>query len=133
MRRTIVSEVKTRPDPLQTGQGSVMAWKWLWRTRWRVISISPRSLTAKALVRARSRPRCVRSSCNTLSRLAFVSMSMKSQTMMPPTSRSRNCRAISRAASTFVLVTVFSGSFLPVKRPVLTSIEMSASVGSMIR
>jgi hypothetical protein len=33
----------------------------------------------------------------------------------------------------FVLRLVFSGSFLPTNRPELTSIEMSASVGSMIR
>ena len=39
---------------------------------------------------------------------------MKSQTMMPPTSRSRICRAISRAASMLVRRIVFSGSFLPV-------------------
>jgi hypothetical protein len=41
-------------------------------------------------------------------------MSMKSQTMIPPTSRSRTCRAISRAASTLVFRIVFSGSFFPV-------------------
>ena len=44
----------------------------------------------------------------------LVSMSMKSQTMIPPTSRSRSWRAISAAASMFVRKTVFSGSFLPV-------------------
>ena len=70
--------------------------------------------TANAFVRARSRPRCVRSSCRTLSRFCFVSMSMKSQTMIPPTSRSRSCRAISFAASRFVRRIVFSGSFFPV-------------------
>ena len=102
------------------------------RTRWRVISTSPRCETSNALVRARSRPRWLRSSCSTLSRFSWDSMSMKSTTMIPPTSRSRSWRAISRAASRFVLRMVCSGSFLPfpVKRPVFTSMETSASVGS---
>ena len=58
---------------------------------------------------------------------------MKSQTMIPPTSRRRSCRATSRAASTFVRRIVFSGSYFPVSRPEFTSIETSASVGSMMR
>ena len=58
-------------------------------------------------------------------------MSMKSMTMMPPMSRSRSWRGISRAASMFVRKMVSSWFFLPVKRPVFTSIATSASVWSM--
>ncbi len=62
-------------------------------------------------------------------------MSMKSTTMIPPTSRRRSCFAISRAASRFVFRIVCSGSFLPfpVNLPVFTSIDTSASVGSITR
>src|SRR6267378_868571 len=114
MRRTTTSGRKTRPVPLQVGHSAVIDCHNDGRTRWRVISIRPSSETAKALVRARSRPRWVRSSCNTFSRLPRDSMSMKSTTMIPPMSRSRSWRATSRAASTFVLRIVLSGSFLPV-------------------
>ncbi len=113
-RRTTVSGWNTRPVPVQVGQLIVWLWNSDGRTRCRVISTSPRSETANARVRARSRARCVRSSWSTLSRLDRVSMSMKSTTMMPPMSRSRSCRASSRAASRLVRRIVFSGSFFPV-------------------
>ena len=53
MRRTIVSAVNTRPVPWQVGHASVMLCRWLCRTRWRVISIRPSSLTGERL-RARA-------------------------------------------------------------------------------
>ena len=132
-RRTTTSGRNTRPVPPQDGQSSAMVSHRDGRTRWRVISIRPSCDTWKARVRARSRPRWLRSSCSTLSRFRCDSMSMKSITMIPPKSRSRTCRAISRAASRLVRRIVFSGSCLPVYRPVFTSIDTSASVGSMIR
>ena len=56
-------------------------------------------------------------------------MSMKSQTMMPPRSRSLICRAISGTASRFVLSAISSKSNESVRvRPELTSIATSASV-----
>ena len=58
---------------------------------------------------------------------------MKSITMMPPMSRSRSCRATSRAASRFVLTTVASRFVLPTLLPVLTSMIVMASVRSMMR
>ena len=70
------------------------------------------------------------SACSTLStsaRFFAFSMSMKSMTMMPPMSRSRSCRITSRAASRLVWVIVSSRFVLPTKRPVLTSITVSAS------
>src|SRR6266516_4132407 len=114
IRRTTTSGRNTRPVPWHVGHSAVIDCQSEGRTRWRVISISPSSETANALVRARSRPRCVRSSCSTLSRLPRDSMSMKSTTMMPPMSRNRSCRATSRAASRLVLRIVPSGSFFPV-------------------
>src|SRR5689334_1706877 len=113
-RRATTSGVKTRPLPAHVGQSVVIECQRDGRTRCRVISTRPSSETASALVRARSRPRWVLSSCSTLSRLDRVSMSMKSHTMMPPMSRRRIWRAISRAASRLVRRIVFSGSFLPV-------------------
>ena len=68
-RRATTSGVKTRPVPAQVGQSVVIECQSEGRTRCRVISIRPSSHTANALVRARSRPRCVRSSWSTLSRL----------------------------------------------------------------
>src|SRR5467141_1090608 len=114
IRRTTTSGRNTRPVPLQVGHSAVMDCHSDGRTRCRVISMSPSSETANALVRARSRLKWVRSSCSTFSRLPRDSMSMKSTTMMPPMSRSRSWRATSRAASMFVLRIVLSGSFLPV-------------------
>ena len=114
MRRTTTSGRNTRPVPVHVGHSAVIDCHSDGRTRWRVISIRPSSETANARVRARSRPRCVRSSCSTLSRLPRDSMSMKSTTMMPPMSRNRSCRATSRAASRLVLRIVPSGSFFPV-------------------
>src|SRR2546425_366883 len=114
MRRTTTSGRNTRPVPVHVGHSAVIDCHSEGRTRWRVISMSPSSETANALVRARSRPRCVRSSWSTLSRLPRVSMSMKSTTMIPPMSRSRSWRATSRAASRLVFRMVFSGSFFPV-------------------
>src|SRR5207302_1035160 len=104
----------SRPDPLRVGRSAVIECPNDGRTRWRVVSVRPSSETANAWVRARSRPKWVRSSCNTFSRLPRDSMSMKSTTMIPPMSRSRSWRATSRAASMFVLRIVLSGSFLPV-------------------
>ena len=59
------------------------------------------------------------------------SMSMKSMTIRPPTSRSRIWRAISSAASRLVLSAVVSMSVPRVLRAELMSIETSASVWSI--
>src|SRR6266571_661564 len=80
----------------------------------RDFGMQPYRELALLVVRARSRPKCARSSCSTLSRLPRDSMSMKSTTMIPPMSRSRSWRATSRAASMFVFRMVLSGSFFPV-------------------
>ena len=68
----------------------------------------------------------------TRSRLLSKTMSMKSTTIIPPISRSLNCRTISSAASTLFLVTV-SSRFppAPVNLPVLTSTTVMASVRSI--
>ncbi|MEZ4587785.1 MAG: hypothetical protein R2909_15455 [Gemmatimonadales bacterium] len=63
-----------RPVPRQSGHSVVIEAQSDGRIRCRVISINPSSLTAKARVRARSRPRWGPSSCSTRSRLALVSM-----------------------------------------------------------
>ena len=49
----------------------------------------------------------------------------------PPMFLNRNWRAISSAASRLVWRIVLSMSLLPLLRPVLTSMAMSASVSSM--
>ena len=56
------------------------------------------------------------------------SMSMKSMTTKPPTSRMRSCRAISSAASRLVLVAVVSISPPRVLRAELMSMDTNASV-----
>jgi hypothetical protein len=63
--------------------------------------------------------------------LRLLSMSMKSMTIKPPRSRSRNWRAISSAASRLVLNAVCSMSVPRVARAEFTSIATSASVWSM--
>ena len=61
-------------------------------------------------------------------------MSTKSMTTMPPMSRRRSWRTISSAASRLLRVTVSSSvPPAPVKRPVLTSMTVIASVRSMTR
>ena len=67
----------------------------------------------------------------TLSLFRSISMSMKSMMMIPPMSRRRSWRAISSAASTFVLVTVSSKFAFPTCLPVLTSMTVMASVRSI--
>ena len=61
----------------------------------------------------------------------WIRMSMKSTTMMPPRSRRRSWRAISRAASRLVLWAVSSWFVPRIEPPELTSIAVSASVPSM--
>jgi hypothetical protein len=101
-RRTIVSGVKTRPVPVadraRLGHGVQVALPHALAGHLDEAEVAHRERLGAGPVAAR----CVRSSWSTRSRFAFVSMSMKSQTMMPPTSRRRSCRAISRAASTLV-------------------------------
>ena len=58
---------------------------------------------------------------------------MKSITMMPPMSRKRSWRMISRHASRFVLSVVSPRNRFPTKRPVLTSITVMASVWSITK
>ncbi|MNP20650.1 hypothetical protein D3C76_1132300 [compost metagenome] len=60
-------------------------------------------------------------------------MSMKSMMMIPPRLRRRSWRAIAVAASRLVLKMVSSRLRWPTKAPVLTSMVVIASVGSMIR
>ena len=60
-------------------------------------------------------------------------MSMKSMTMIPPTSRRRSCRTTSLTASRLFFVIVSSSRAPdvferePTKRPVLTSMTVNAS------
>ena len=76
-------------------------------------------------------------SCRILSnRAAFccwVSISMKSTSIMPPISRKRSWRIISSAASIFSLYTVSARFISPTKLPVFTSITVMASVLSITR
>ena len=58
-------------------------------------------------------------------------MSIKSITIKPPTSRRRNCLAISSAASILVCKAVSSISPPRVALAEFTSIEVKASVGSI--
>src|SRR5690606_1268937 len=100
--------------------------------RLRVISHRPSSEISNTCVRVLSRDRASRKTRMTSSRLEAFSMSMKSTTMMPPTSRSRSWRAISSAASRLFLNTVSSRLEVPTFLPVLTSMTVSASVCSMM-
>ena len=100
--------------------------------RLRVISHRPSSEISNTWVRVLSRDSASRNTRTTSSRLPAFSMSMKSTTMIPPTSRSRSCRAISTAASRLFLNTVSSRLDRPTFLPVFTSMTVSASVCSMI-
>ena len=98
-------------------------------TRLRVIATRPKSLNWRILYGARSRRISSSSACITFWRFLRSSMSMKSTTMMPPRSRSRIWRTISRIASMLVLTMVSSRRLdLPTNLPVLTSMATSASV-----
>ncbi len=101
------------------------------RKRWRDISKRPKR---------EMRPNCTRAlSLLTASFMRFSTsrwwrtgvISMKSITTNPPRSRRRSWRAISSAASRFVLSAVSSISPPFVARAELISIEVSASVGSI--
>ena len=77
--------------------------------RWRVISIRPKGLVRRILVRARSRFTASRSARSTPRRCFSLRMSMKSLTITPPRSRRRSWRAISLAAMQVHLVGGFLG------------------------
>ena len=114
-------------------QGSVSVCSSDSRVRLRVISMSPSSEMRVTAAFERSLRRYSLNDRVTFSRLCGRSMSMKSTTIMPPIDRMRSCSATSRAASMLVLVIVSSRLDLPTKRPVLTSMAVSASISSTMR
>ncbi|GJE46718.1 hypothetical protein AEGHOMDF_5925 [Methylobacterium soli] len=124
---------RTKPEPPQWAHGIEEDSSTPVRMRWRLISSRPKGEMRPTWIRARSFFRHSLSFFSTARLLRFSSMSMKSITMRPARSRSRNWRATSSAASRFVLSAVSSMSCSRVARPEFTSIETSASVGLITR
>src|SRR6266702_2951289 len=128
------SSAISRPRPLQHSQVSENASSRPEPTRLRVICTSPSEVTSATWCLVRSLARHSSSRRSTSSRLLSSTMSMKSITMIPPTSRNRSCRTISSAASRLLRVTVSSRlPPWPVNLPVFTSTTVIASVLSMTR
>ena len=126
------SNVTITPRPLQHSQGTEKASSSPAPTRFLVIWTRPSEVTSATWCLVRSRARHSSSLRSTSSRLLSSTMSMKSMTTMPPTSRSRSWRTISSAASRLFRVTVSSRlPPWPVNLPVLTSMTVIASVLSM--
>jgi hypothetical protein len=124
---------RTKPVPAQCAQGTEEDSSTPVRMRWRDISRRPNGEMRPTWMRARSFLRHSLSFFSTERLLRFSSMSMKSITIRPARSRRRSCRAISSAASRFVLSAVSSMLCSRVERPEFTSIDTSASVGLMTR
>ena len=122
---------RTIPVPLQRGQTCPEVSPKEGRKRWRDISIKPKREMRPTCTRARSISRAFFKRFSTSRWLRFECISMKSITTKPPMSRKRSWRAISSAASQFVVVAVSSMSAPLVARAELISIETSASVGSI--
>ena len=123
-----------KPRPLQCSHGVENASTSPCPTRLRVICTSPKLVTSVTWWRVRSRPRHSIRRRSTRSRLDSSTISTKSITTMPPMSRRRSWRTISSAASRLLRVTVSSRvPPAPVKRPVLTSITVIASVRSITK
>ena len=100
--------------------------------RLRVICTRPSEVTSATWCLVRSRPKDSTNRRSTKSRFVSSTMSMKSMTMMPPTSRRRSWRTISSAASKLLLVTVCSRlPPWPMNLPVFTSTTVMASVRSI--
>ena len=104
----IVSSDFTTPSPSQVGHVLVMISRAPSVTFWRVISTRPSGEISTTNVFVRSSSSALRSVLSTASRLRARAMSMKSMTMMPPMSRSRNWLTTSSAASRLVRVIVSS-------------------------
>ena len=126
------SRLTMTPRPLQHSHCCEKASSSPAPTRLRVIWTRPSEVTSATWCLVRSLARHSSSRRSTSSRLDSSTMSMKSMTTMPPTSRSRSWRTISSAASRLFLVTVSSRlPPWPVNFPVLTSTTVIASVRSM--
>ena len=119
------------PWPLQRGQVIALVSPSEGRRRWRDISSKPKREMRPTWTRARSASSASRIRFSTSRWFRLDPISMKSITTSPPMSRRRSCRAISSAASKFVLSAVSSMSAPRVAREELMSIEISASVGSI--
>jgi hypothetical protein len=113
---------------MQIWQGWLDSSSRLARSRCRDISSRPNWLILPIWSRARSSLSASRSRFSTERWWRPSAMSMKSTTISPATSRRRSWRAISSAASRFVLTAVSSMWRSRVERPLLTSIAVSASV-----
>ena len=122
------STLRMSPKPSQRGQTRWVDSPSDGRRRWRDISSRPKREILPIWMRARSILTESRSRSSTARWFFADSISMKSMTIRPPRSRIRNWRAISSAASRFVLVAVVSMSLPRVARAELMSIETSASV-----
>ena len=122
---------RIRPWPLHRGQISVVSSSSDGRSRCRDISSRPKREMRPICTRARSSWSASRMRVSTARWFFGATMSMKSITSRPPTSRNRNWRAISSAASRLVLSAVSSISAPFVARAELMSIETRASVGSI--
>ena len=131
MRSTESAEdwtLRTCPVPSQRGQTRLEDSPSEGRSRWRDISSSPKREIRPTCTRARSTLSASIRRNSTSRRLRSGDMSMKSMTIRPPRSRSRNWRATSSAASTLVLSAVSSMSAPLVARAEFTSIVTRASV-----
>ncbi len=124
------STILTLPRPMQRGQISVVDSRIEGRSRCRDISRRPKREIRANCTRALSVWQEVRNSSSTCWPCLRFAMSIKSITIRPPMSRMRSCRAISLAASILVSRAVSSICFFPVDREELTSMDVSASVGS---
>src|SRR4029079_5775411 len=101
------------PRPSQVGHVSEKDSTRPPETRLRVTCINPRGPISNTCDRVLSTARASFMAVSNCVLFFSRSISMKSITIMPPMSRRRSCRATSRAASRFVLVTVASRLVLP--------------------
>ena len=125
------SGVGMEPEPPHVGQSRWVRSRRDCLMRCRLISSSPFSLMRLRYTRALS---CLKAALRVFSTsrlLLRAGMSMKSTTSNPPRSRSRSSRAMTRAASTLVFSAVSSWLLPLVDLPLLTSMAVRASVGSM--
>ena len=119
------------PCPLQRGHVRDIVSSRDGRSLCRDISNKPKREIRPTCTRARSTSRASRILFSTSFWWRLFSISIKSITISPPTSRKRNWRAISSAASLLVLNAVSSISPPLVARAELISIETKASVISI--
>ena len=129
-----ISTIGASTSPCLLGFSSLVLMLISGRTRWRVICIRPNLLGGNILCLARSSFISSRRASKSFCRFSPLLISMKSTTIIPPISLSRNWRAISVAAIKFTSKAVVSWfSALLEWFPLLTSITCSASVCSITK